>query len=81
MSDERKRILVKNERAKLAANSVDRLATACVAAGFIAPLVSGVNAAGGYSFTVGIVLSTITWLSTAFVLHSGARHILGKLEP
>ncbi|WP_377296222.1 hypothetical protein [Rhizobium sp. SGZ-381] len=81
MIDERKRILVGNERAKLAANSVDRLATACVAAGFIAPLVSGINGGGGYAFTFGIVLSTLTWLSTAFVLHLGARHILGKLEP
>ncbi len=81
MIDERKRILIGNERAKLAANSVDRLATACVAAGFIAPAVSGVSAVGGYSLSLGIVLSTITWLSTAFVLHLGARHILGKLEP
>ncbi len=40
-TDDRKKILVQNERTKLSANAIDRLSTASIAAGFIAPTVSG----------------------------------------
>ncbi|MQB10701.1 hypothetical protein FCH38_08625 [Agrobacterium tumefaciens] len=72
--------LVHNERTKLLANSIDRLSTACVAAGFIAPAVSLANGSG-LSIAWGIVASTCIWLFTAFTLHLGARHVLGRLRP
>jgi hypothetical protein len=79
--DPRKQVLVNNERAKLTAASVDRLSTACVAAGFIAPLVSFAGGTVTVAWSVGLVLSTLTWLTTAFVLHLAARHVLRRLEP
>ncbi|MDQ1198914.1 hypothetical protein QE435_004624 [Rhizobium sp. SORGH_AS 787] len=72
--------LVHNERTKLLANSIDRLSTACIAAGFIAPAVSLANGAG-LTISWGIVVSTLTWLLAALLLHLGARHVLGRLRP
>jgi hypothetical protein len=75
----RKRILVDNERTKLSANAIDRLSTACIAAGFIAPTVS--LASGQITVAFSLALSTVTWLLTALALHFAARRILGKREP
>lgn len=72
--------LVHNERTKLLANSIDRLSTACIAAGFIAPAVSLANGSG-LSMSWGIVVSTGTWLFAALILHLAARHLLGRLRP
>lgn len=77
---DRKRILVQNERLKLAANSLDRMSTACVAAGFIATVVSLTSSGSLSNLTPKIGVSTIVWLSAAFVLHLIARQLLGKLE-
>jgi len=43
--------LVHNERTKLTANSLDRLSTACAAAGFIAPAASFANSTGTFQIT------------------------------
>jgi hypothetical protein len=74
-------ILIQNERAKLRANSLDRLSTASVAAGFIAPVAS--ISAGGFNagLSVSVVISTLSWISTALILHLGAQFTLRKLKP
>ena len=78
---EKKSILVANERIKLSAAAIDRLSTACVAAGFIAPAVSLANTQIVFARSIPLALSTVTWLLTALALHFAARHVLGKLKP
>ncbi|OLP56535.1 hypothetical protein BJF92_10525 [Rhizobium rhizosphaerae] len=74
--------LVHNERVKLTAAAIDRLSTACVAAGFISPVVSLANGQIMISaFSLPIALSTMTWLFTALILDFAARRVLGKLRP
>ncbi len=79
--EERRRVLVRNERLKLRANALDRLSTASVAAGFIGPVAS--MSSGGFASAISpsIVASTAVWLVAAFVLHTGAQFMLGRLEP
>jgi len=60
--EERRRTLISNERAKLAANSIDRLATACIAADFITPVVSFSNGQIAFAFSWPMAVSTVTWL-------------------
>ncbi|WP_165218719.1 hypothetical protein [Affinirhizobium pseudoryzae] len=79
--DPRKRVLVQNERAKLSAAAIDRLSTACVAVGFITPLVSLSGSTIVPSWSLELVFSTVTWLVAAFILHLMARHVLRRLEP
>ncbi|MFP5078180.1 hypothetical protein ACLE20_12800 [Rhizobium sp. YIM 134829] len=73
--------LVHNERLKLAANSIDRLATASIAAGFITPVVPVANGQVVFRFSTPLAISTTTWLLAALALHLAARHLLGKLRP
>jgi hypothetical protein len=77
--EERRLVLVGNERWKLLANSLDRLSTACVAAGFVAPA-SALASAGVFDgISAAVVFSTGAWLSSAVLLHLSARRALGKL--
>jgi len=71
--------LIHNERTRLLANSLDRLSTACVAAGFIAPAVSLSNGAASAGISLSIALSTLAWISGGLLLHWGARRALGEL--
>ena len=73
--------LIHNERTKLLANSLDRLSTACVAAGFIAPAVSLSSGAMAFSISLPTTISTVAWLFGALILHLGARRALGGLIP
>lgn len=79
--EDRRRVLVQNERVKLRANALDRLSTASVAAGFIGPFAS--MSSGGFASAISpsIIASTAVWLVAAFVLHMGAQFMLGRLEP
>ncbi|MGE6740736.1 hypothetical protein ACQKGC_10715 [Allorhizobium pseudoryzae] len=70
--------LIHNERTKLLANALDRLSTASVAAGFIAP-VSSFAGNPGYQLSVAAILSTAAWLTGALILHLAARRALGGL--
>lgn len=79
--DPRKHVLVQNERAKLSAAAIDRLSTACVAVGFITPLVSFAGHAVLPDWSLGLIFSTVTWLFAAFILHLMARYVLTRLEP
>ncbi len=79
--DKQKLVLVQNERAKLRANALDRLSTASVAAGFVAPVASTSNAGFSSGISISIVISTVAWIFTALILHLGAQFTLGKLKP
>jgi hypothetical protein len=76
--EERKLLLVHNERTKLRANALD---SASVAAGFIAPIASMSNNGVTFGISVSIVASTTAWIFTALVLHFAAQLMLGKLRP
>lgn len=71
--------LVHNERTKLLANSLDRLSTACVAAGFIAPAVSLSSSSLSFGISLSTAISTMAWLLGALILHLSARRALGGL--
>lgn len=79
--EERRRTVVSNERAKLTAIGIDRLSTACIAAGFIGPVVSFSSGQIVFVFSWATVISTIAWLLNVRSLHLIARHVLGKLKP
>ncbi|RYE66865.1 MAG: hypothetical protein EOP17_10260 [Rhizobiaceae bacterium] len=79
--EERKLLLVHNERTKLRANALDRLSSASVAAGFIAPIASMSNNGVTFGISVSIVASTTAWIFTALVLHFAAQLMLGKQRP
>lgn len=65
--------LIRNERVKLFASSLDRASTACVAVGLFTPIVqSGVGS--GFS-----LLGFMAWILAAAVLHLFAQHVLGEL--
>jgi hypothetical protein len=59
--------LIHNEQTKLTANSLDRLSTACAAAGFIAPAVSLSSSGSSFSVSLPTVISTLVWLSGALI--------------
>jgi len=80
-AEERRLALVRNERSKLAANALDRLSTASIAAGFIAPAAS-LSDDGIYTgYSIALAVSTIVWIFAAATLHLGARFMLGRLKP
>lgn len=62
--------LIYNERTKLLANALDRLSTASVAAGFIAP-VSSFAGNMGFQLSVAAIFSTAAWLVGALILQFG----------
>jgi hypothetical protein len=76
---ERRLVLVQNERLKLAAASLDRLFTAYVVAGFIAPITSLSSTGSLASLTPKIGVSTMVWILAALILHWIARQLLGRL--
>ncbi|MGF9563931.1 hypothetical protein [Neorhizobium sp. JUb45] len=78
-NEERRRVLVQNERLKLAAANLDRLSTAYAVAGFIAPITSLSSSSSLESLTLKIGVSTAVWLLAALILHWIARQLLGKL--
>jgi hypothetical protein len=73
--------LVENERTKLFANALDRLSTAFVTVGVLAPLAASIYNIGtptpNVLFFAGFV---IIWLSCAIALHLGARTVLKGLR-
>ncbi|RWX78481.1 hypothetical protein EPK99_07650 [Neorhizobium lilium] len=79
--EERRLVLIQNERAKLRANALDRLSTASAAAGFIAPVASISNGGVSFGISISVVASTTAWIFTAAMLHLGARFSLRKLKP
>lgn len=74
--DVRSRILVSNERRKLAASALDRLSTAFLAVGVLGQLLSITPATATFR---GIIVFA-GWVFGAFILHLIAQRILGGLK-
>ena len=73
--------LIDNERTKLLANAFDRLSTACLTVGLLAPtaaLVYGVNGIAMQAWVY--ALSSAAWFVSAGILHLVAQVILGRLK-
>ncbi len=68
--------LIHNERTKLLANALDRLATALIAVGVLGQALSLTPA----SATSSQVLNVGAWFLGAFVLHLIAQRVLGRLK-
>ena len=74
--------LVGNEQTKLTATTVNSVAIASIAAGFITPLVAatfdipGALARGGFVTT----LAAVAWLTAGTILHLIARTFLRRLK-
>lgn len=76
--------LVENERIKLIATLLNTLASGSVLAGIVIPLASALAGTmpAGIQPSIGrLLLATMVWLSTGFVLHYWATQVLGKLKP
>ena len=72
--------LVHNERTKLLANALDRASTACLTVGVLAPVAAALYSMGNMSPSWVLILTTLSWLAAAAVLHYAARRALGGLK-
>jgi len=73
--------LIHNERLKLRANALDRASTACLAIGFLSPMVAfmyGMGAAGTSRLILAV--GSAIWLSAAVALHLLSWRSLGGLK-
>jgi hypothetical protein len=76
--------MIANERTKLLANALDRASTACFTVGAATPLAGWIYDIGGLRTSLsveGLGLGLLGWISAAFLLHLGARVVLGRLRP
>ena len=73
--------LIRNERTKLLAGALDRVSTACVTVGIVAPAASLVYGFSGRFQAPAWFLSVafVLWSLAAIALHLGARRVLGGL--
>lgn len=72
--------LIHNEQTKLTAAAIDRLSTACIALGVIAPVVSFGMGGTGYSLLT-VTAFGVVWFSIGACLHFLGRAILRRLRP
>jgi len=72
--------LVYNERTKFSAGALDRISTALIAIGGIAPIVALTTGVPGYSFGWSAVGFSFGWLLVGVTLHFIARAILRRLR-
>ena len=72
--------LVHNESAKFSAAALDRISTACIAIGAIAPIVALTTGTPGYSFGWTLMGFSIGWLFVGAVLHFIGRAMLRSLR-
>jgi hypothetical protein len=75
--EERRQVLVANERRKLAATALDRLSTAFIVVGVLGQVLA-FSPASASTLTVILMLG---WISGALVLHWIAQRVLGGLKP
>ena len=71
--------LIRNERAKLLASSIDRMSTTCLTVGVAAPFAGylyGLNRLAGWHW----IAATIGWLLAALALHIAANRALGRMQ-
>ncbi len=74
--EERRRILVGNEKRKLLAGALDRLSTAFIVVGVIGPILSLDPSAADMNALVTIA----GWISGATILHLMAQRTIGGLK-
>ena len=72
--------VVHNERAKYSAAALDRISTACIALGVIAPAVALTSGTPGYSFGWSVVGFSLSWLFVSGALHFIGRAMLRRLR-
>ena len=72
--------LVYNERAKFTAAALDRISTALIAIGAIAPIVALTSGTPGYSFGWSLMGFSFGWLFVGVVLHFIGRAMLRRLR-
>ena len=72
--------LVHNERTKFSAGALDRISTACIAIGAIAPIVALTSGTPGYSFGWSLMGFSFGWLFVGVVLHFIGRAMLRSLR-
>jgi hypothetical protein len=75
----RRTIAVHNERAKLAANALDRASTAVLSAGMFGPIANSLYGLGTPLPWEWLIAWFFIWVGVAVALHLAARHILGGL--
>lgn len=73
--------LVHNEQTKYTAAALDRVSTACIAIGVIAPVVAATFGAPGYSVGRALVGFSLGWLFVGAGLHLLGRALLRRLRP
>ena len=75
-------VLVENERRKLLANALDRISTACVTLGIIAPLAAATYGPSLLGLPAQFYLiGGGSWLLAGIALHLAGRLVLGGLKP
>jgi hypothetical protein len=73
--------LIHNERLKLRANALDRASTACLAVGFLGPVVAFMYGVGdGGTPRLILAVGSTIWLSAAVALHLLSWRSLGGLR-
>jgi hypothetical protein len=75
--------LVHNERIKLTAAAIDRLATAMFVVGFLGPLSATVFGSSSTNIAFHSILDYVEgafWLAVGVALHMIARHVLNGLK-
>jgi hypothetical protein len=73
--------LIENERTKFTAAAVDRISTACIAIGFIAPLTAATVGIPGYAVGWALIGFSVAWLLIGGALHLLGRAMLRRLKP
>lgn len=73
--------LIENEQTKLLAAALNTAATSSFTIGVLAPIAAAFyNVGTAHVPLLTIVLGIVIWLSTAAVLHLGARQVLKALQ-
>ena len=73
--------LVHNEQTKLTAGAFDRVSTACLALGVIAPVAAWTFGAPGYFIGPTLIGFTAAWCAFGVGIHLVARALLRNLKP
>ena len=72
--------VIHNEQAKYSAAALDRISTACIAIGAIAPVVAAMVGVPGYAIGWTLIGFSAAWLFVGAVLHFVGRAMLRSLK-
>ena len=70
-----------NEQTKYSAAALDRISTACIAIGAIAPIVAVTIGTPGYAAGWGLISFSVVWFLVVAILHFLGRTMLRSLKP